>query len=365
MVRLLPPAIAAVSAWCALAAAAPAAAHEAHLEAQLWTAWHFDVGVIFPALLIAAVYVAGLRRRRRGGSPGRAWRHAAFLSGIVVFLLALVSPIDAIGDRLFSAHQGEHMLLRIVAPALLVLAAPQATLILGGPETIRRKVVPALVTSNFLRLVYAPFAHPVGALLFFAGAAYVWQIPSLHDRAVLDGGVHTLMHVTMIAGSLIFWWRIFEIRTAAPALTHQTRLMMLWLALLANMLLGAWTTLKSGVLYVAYDALGRPWLSGATDEQIGGFIIWVPGSMMFVIAIIAVIHNWGRYEEKVQGRRSSTRLRLLLKAGVGPSLPDTGAEMLAQQKFGNRRLAVGLAVFSLGVLGAVFALGILTKTIRF
>lgn len=357
MVRLLPLAFGAVSACCVLAAVAPAAAHEAHLDARLWSAWHFDVGVILPALLIAALYVAGWRRRRRGGSPGRTWRHAAFLGGIAVFLLALVSPIDAIGDRLFSAHQGEHMLLRIVAPALLVLAVPQGTLILGVPETIRRKVVPALVTSNFLRLVFAPFAHPVGAILFFAGAAYVWQIPALHDRAVLDGGVHTLMHATMIASGLIFWWRIFEIRTAAPGLTHRSRLMMLWLALLANMLLGAWTTLKSGVLYVAYDKLGRPWLSGATDEQIGGFIIWVPGSMMFVIAIIAVIHNWGRYEDKVFGRRTSASLRLLLQAGPGPSLPNKGAEMVAQQKFGNRRLAVGLTVFSLGVLGAVFALG--------
>lgn len=349
-------------------AAAPAQAHEGHAEEGLWTTWHFDAAVILPALLIAAVYIAGLRRRRRSGSPGRTWRHAAFLGGLLIFLLALVSPVDAVGDRLFSAHQGEHMLLRIIGPALLVLGAPQATLILGLPGAVRRKVVPELVTSNLLRLVFAPFAHPVGALLFFAGAAYVWQIPSLHDRAVLDEGVHALMHATMIASGLIFWWRIFETRTAAPGLSHRTRLMMLWLALLANVLLGAWTTLKSDVLYVAYDTFGRPWLSGATDEQIGGFIIWMPGSMMFVIALIAVIHSWGRYEEKAYGRRTSASLRLLLRAGDGEAasaLPSTGAEMLAQQKSGNQRLAVGLAVFSLGVLGAVFAVGVLTKTIHF
>ncbi len=101
-------------------AARPAYAHQTHLDEGLWGAWHFDAAVILPALLVAGIYVAGMRRRAGSTSPALAWRHVTFLSGVLVFVLALISPIDAVGDRLFSAHQGEHMLLRIIGPAMLV-----------------------------------------------------------------------------------------------------------------------------------------------------------------------------------------------------------------------------------------------------
>ena len=337
--------------------AAPARAHVGSLEDAVWSAWHFSAGLTAPTLLIAAIYIAGLRRRRRSGSPGRTWRHVAFVAGLLLVPLALQSPLDAFSDRLFSVHQAEHLLLRMIAPVLIVIAAPQATLLMGLPNGVRRTVVPALATSVLLRGVFAPLAHPVGALVFFVGAAYVWQIPSLHDRAVQGEDVHTLMHATLIASALFFWWRAFESRTAPPAASHRVRLMMMWLALLTNILLGAWLTLKSRVLYTAYDVPGRAWgITGSSDERIGGAIIWIAGSMMLALALMAVIHSWGRHEDKLLERRTV--------AGAAPVSGGRGAAA-ALSKSSNQRLAIGLAAFSLGILGAAFAVGILAKIIEF
>ena len=103
------------------------------------------------------------------------------------------------------------------------------------------------------------------------------------------------MHVTMLIAGLIFWWRIFDLRPAPAGWRNGTRLTMLLFVMLSNIGLGAFTTLKSVLLYPAYDIVGRLFdISPLTDEMTGGFMIWMPSSMMSVLAVLIVIHRWGR-----------------------------------------------------------------------
>ena len=70
------------------------------------------------ALLLLA-YLAALRFR----FPARA---LSFSAGVAVLLLALVSPIDTLGDAyLFSAHMVQHILLILVVPPLLFIGIPR------------------------------------------------------------------------------------------------------------------------------------------------------------------------------------------------------------------------------------------------
>src|SRR5579863_3299312 len=79
--------------------------------------WRFDAWVVFPILVVALVYALGLRRPRRAfAEPSQAWRHAAFFAGLAVLYLVLESPFEAIADRLFLAHQLQHMSLAMVVP---------------------------------------------------------------------------------------------------------------------------------------------------------------------------------------------------------------------------------------------------------
>ena len=103
-----------------------------------WSSWTIDP-VVIVVLLAAAV---ALRARLPAGDAPRGRRAARgsatgspYGAGLVVLALALMSPLDAIGDGyLLSAHMGQHLLLSDVAPALLVLGLRAPILPLGLPR---------------------------------------------------------------------------------------------------------------------------------------------------------------------------------------------------------------------------------------
>jgi putative membrane protein len=145
--------------------------------------------------------------------------------------------------------------------------------------------------------------------------------------ALLDDTIHYIMHVTMLVAGLLFWWLILDRRPPPQGLRYGVRLMMLWLAILSNIVLGGYTTLKHAVLYTAYDVHGRLYgMPAGTDEHIGGIIIWIPSSMMCLIAILLVIHMWGRQEALLDERR---RTGLPGLRGGGP-VPTTAAALVVQ-----------------------------------
>ena len=86
------------------------------------------------ALLLARTSPACGRRPAAGPSGSS--------RGVAVLLVALVSPLDALGDTyLFSAHMIQHLLLLLVVPPLLILGIPAwlAERWLASPRIRRRR----------------------------------------------------------------------------------------------------------------------------------------------------------------------------------------------------------------------------------
>src|SRR5665213_4423149 len=76
----------------------------------------------------------------KSGRPTRPWIGQAFIfwGGLVVLLLAVVSPIDYWSDTYLTAHVVQHILLAFVAPPLLVIGAPWVPLLRGLPGPVAR-----------------------------------------------------------------------------------------------------------------------------------------------------------------------------------------------------------------------------------
>ena len=114
------------------------------------------------------------RARREAGGRGAGWRQAlAFAGGMLALLIALASPVDALGeDYLFSAHMVQHVLLGDIAPALLLLSLSRVIL---RPATRRlMKVERAL----------GPLASPWTGSRVWLGLMYLWHVPALYDAAL-------------------------------------------------------------------------------------------------------------------------------------------------------------------------------------
>jgi len=197
-----------------------------------------------------------------------------------------------------------------------------------------------------LRRVAHFFSHPVVVFIVFVSSIYFWQIPSIHDAALADPLLHYTMHVTMIFAGVIFFRVIFDRRLPPASLGFGYRQMMLIAALLSTIFLGAITALKSEVWYSAYDIHGRIFAqSGLMDEQIGGFIIWVPGSMMLIIAILLTIYAWNRTETAQFSARDgwiSSNMSALQH-------PQTEEELWIKVEKPNRAVAFALGAVTVSI----------------
>lgn len=351
--------------------AVPAFAHGgAEIAARAaWSAWQVTPDIAIPLALLAVDYVLGMARRH-AASPAPWWRHVLFFSGLIAIFLALQSPLDPIAEHLFFVHQIQHLLLRMIGPMLLALSWPESRLIAGLPGPARRRLLAPVASHVAMRRTLRFLGHPAVATTLFVAALYVWEIPRFHDAALLDEPLHYLMHVTMLLAGLVFWWRVFDRRgpragteigeadgggRAPQGLRYGVRGMMLWFAILSNILLGAYTTLKTTVLYAAYGAqdrlFGYPPLE---DEQIGGVIIWIPSSMMCLIALLVVVHLWGLHEtqahERLTARPDSNSAALLL--------PTTPAAIADRARAKNRAMAAGFCLFVLTIFATAILSGI-------
>lgn len=322
----------------ALLIPAAALAHGGHHDSSSpwWTWWQLSPEILFGLVFAGWVYARGTRRGE-GGSLGR---NLAFYGGLVTLALALLSPIEPLADRVFAIHQVEHMLLRTIGPMLLLLSAPQAALMRGLADSVRRGLVQPLVSAPRVRRLFGFLSTPAVATFLFLFVTYFWMWPHWHDIAILDEPIHYGWHVSLLLSGLLFFSVLFDPRAAPAGPGLGARLAMFWFAAMGNILLGAFLSFKSGQLYQAYDVMGRLWLSAASDEQIGGLTMWIPGTMMFAISALVVLHRWAVDE----GRSDQRRWRI----GTGNA---HAAALKARRGRSNRLLALSLGSFALLVLG--------------
>jgi putative membrane protein len=307
--------------------------------------WQFEPEIVAGLLIAAALYVAGVR----SGAAGKWWRHALFFGGLAALAAALISPIEPLADHVFAVHQVEHMLLRSIGPMLILLSQPQAALMRGMPDWLRRRAFGPLVASPAVRRTFHFFSQPVVATILFVGVSWFWMVPRWHDIAILNEPIHYTWHVTLLVTGLFFFSTIFDPRPAPAGPRLGTRLIMFWCAAMGNILLGAFLTFKAAPIYHAYDVMGRMFgLDAATDEQIGGLTMWIPGCMMFAVSVILILHRWGVDEERTAERRR--------RMGTAEAHAATKAANLATS---NRALAMGLGSFVVLVLFAALTSAVL------
>ena len=318
----------------------------------MFLAWEFEPDIVIGTLLACLIYAAGMKRRGYG-TRRHMLRHVSYFSGVASIFLALESPIDAFADQLFWVHQIQHLLLRMIGPMLIMLSAPQAFLVRGLPRALREGALAPLASAGIMRSLFGLLASAPVITMLFVAALYVWQYPPIHDAAILNDGIHYTMHISMLAAGLLFFWRIFDPRPAPKGLAYGKRLMMLLMVMLTQIGLGAYLTLKTEVLYPAYEIAGAmSSMKPLADEMIGGFIVWVPSSMMCLVAVIVVIHAWGKEETRAEERWTRSERNI-------PSRPVTGAELIARAQPKNRMLAIGVAGFVVMMFGIAIFAGVL------
>ncbi len=263
--------------------------------------WDTAPYIVIPLVLAASLYLMGRWRlgRRSRYAPPRKSRDLLYFAGLVALVLSLLSPIDAYAGDLFFMHMVQHILLVMAAPVLLQLSNPMSRLLWALPRGVRLRIGGMLNSAGVLRLVIQGVTAPILAWLLFVVTIWVWHMPVPYNAALASEGLHLLEHLTMFVAALIFWWPVIGPAPVRSRMPHPLRFLYLFLALFQNILLGAILTFASGPVYSYYDSTPAHWgIDGARDQQLGGVLMWIPGTMMYFIVLALLFFAWLENEER-------------------------------------------------------------------
>lgn len=254
--------------------------------------YQFSPLVAVTSVLLAAVYLRGLRAAREDGHPVSAGRRASFVLGFALCYVVLHTRFDYFAQYLFFMHRLQHLVLHHAGPFLIALSAPWPVLGLGLPRRLRDRWLLPGWRHPAVQGVYRFVQHPVTAPLLFVGLIYFWLVPGIHFDAMLSLNLYHLMNWSMLVDGLLFWWLMLNPRTRGPSAVMNCglRIVVLFVVMLPQIVLGAYIALSSRDLYDVYDVCGRAWpIAPRTDQQLGGLLTWIPAAMMSVLGILVVL----------------------------------------------------------------------------
>lgn len=259
-----------------------------------WTHWHNEPylvgGLIFLGWLYALAVGPFRGRLAPAGTPlekGYAWR---FYGSLVVFYLAVGSPLDQAGERfLFSAHMVQHMLMIYPAAVLMLTGVPGwlVTRLVGGPR---------------FRFLGRFLFHPATCALVYSALLSIWHAPALYDLALRERPVHILEHLTFFGAALLYWWPLFSPSREFPPVKYAWQMLYLVVVTLLMTPLFAFLAF-SDVLYPTYEYAPRlvAGLSPAQDQLLGAAIMKLGGMFMSFLALIWIFYGWYQSTERGPG----------------------------------------------------------------
>jgi cytochrome c oxidase assembly factor CtaG/cytochrome c2 len=268
-----------------------------HLAAlpSTWHEWTPDAVPTIALATVAAVYGAGVAHAwqkcgvGRGISVARAWSFAAAMG---VLALALLSPLDAMSDDLFAAHMTQHVLLAVVAPPFLVIGAPLLALLWLLPATPRAQFVRSIRDSRFVRSTWRAITAPPIACALHLIAVWSWHAPRLYDLALRNSAVHVLEHGCFVGTAALLWWQIVYPRRARRT-AYAAGIATLFVTAMQTGVLGALLTFSHRALYPAQALGAAAWgFTPLEDQQLAGLIMWVPGGLLYVVAMSVLFVKW-------------------------------------------------------------------------
>lgn len=240
------------------------------------TSWTFDPG---PLVLIGLLTWAYARRwfalrEEPGARTAGVGRLAAFLAAMVVLAIALVSPVDRLGEQVFAMHMVQHLLILDVVPVLIMVSLTKALL-----RPVTRRVAVVERRAGIL-------AHPAFAVVVYVATMGLWHVPAMYDLALRHSLVHVAEHVMFLNAGLLYWWHLLSpIRSRISVGPFGPVVYMLVTKLLVSFI-GIAITFAPDALYDFYALGPRVWGLSATDDQsVAGATMAVEQSVVMGVAL--------------------------------------------------------------------------------
>jgi cytochrome c oxidase assembly factor CtaG len=274
----------------------------------------------WPALgcyvVIAAVHLGGLRRMLAAAGDGQEARElrrqaAVFQGGLLLALLALVSPAGYLSDVYIWVRGLQFLLLALVAPGLIVLGAPwlalRAAFRRPGADGAPRTGPPDQAGTHFVplegKLPGRPpwlLARPILAVVVVNVIWLAWQLPWPFDAVHDSSLVAWAEHATCLLAGAVLWLQLIGSAPFSPPARPLRRMELVVATVGVMTVLGMVLVFGSSVLYPAYANSAHHVMTVLDDQQLSGAVIWMGSLLPLITVAVALLMRWLSDEDSAE-----------------------------------------------------------------
>ena len=239
--------------------------------------------ILLAALLL---YVRGWLRGRKLIHYQQDYnRLLAFCIGLAVVFLAVASPLDAFDSLFLSAHMAQHLLLMMLAPPLVAARQAFPADAAGAAEGLCQRRLSTVPCVAGLEADGGGCNRATRRWLIFAINTVFWHLPYFYELALRSSVWHGVQHACFFWSGVLFWWPVFERHAKWPRWIFIPYLL---LGDLVNTALSAYFVFSGTLLYPSYGLVRANGMKAIDDQILAGLIMWVPGSLVYLIPAFAL-----------------------------------------------------------------------------
>jgi putative membrane protein len=263
---------------------------------------HLDPWSVLAVLSVVGLllYLAAVGRLHRSGVRWPWWRTLAWIAGTASLFAVTGTWLNGYSMVLFSVHMTQHMVLSLITPLLLLLAAPVTLALRTLPRGRGAAGAPRALLLDALHSRFARFvSHPLFTVPLFIASLYGVYFTPLFDALMGNPIGHQVMLAHFVVTGLLFFGPIVAQDPWPRTLSHPGRMLELFLPVPFHAFFGV-AIMMAGTLVV--DTFAQPpsgWgIDPLRDQGEAGGIVWAFGELPTVLVLAVVFFSWASSDER-------------------------------------------------------------------
>ncbi|WP_067723288.1 cytochrome c oxidase assembly protein [Nocardia yamanashiensis] len=250
-------------------------------------------------IVLAGLYIWGVRRVLADGRAWPWWRTACFLTGCAVLVAVTGLAIEGYGFELFSAFMFQHLTLSILIPPLWVLGSPGVLLLRATAHHGAGRIVLGAALSGLRRRPARVLLHPAVTVPLFLFSYYgVYLTPVLDTVGSWLAG-HLALEVFFLLSGLLF---IVPVLSTGPLPVRQTnlgRFFDIFVEMPLHVFIGLVLMMSTLPMVGLFTDPPAAWgVDPISDQHLAGALAWSYGEPVALVVVTVFAMRWYRDEQR-------------------------------------------------------------------
>jgi putative copper resistance protein D len=263
---------------------------------------HLDPWSVLAVAGVVALllYLVAVVRLRRTGVAWPWWRTLAWVAGCASLFAVTGTWTNGYSMVLFSVHMTQHMVLSLITPLLLLVAAPVTLALRTLPRGKGAAGVPRALLLNGLHSRLGRFvAHPLFTVPLFIASLYGVYFTPLFDALMSNPIGHQFMLAHFVVVGLLFFGPIVAADPWPRTLSHPGRMLELFLPVPFHAFFGVAIMMAGSAVVASFANPPAGWgVDTLRDQGVAGGIVWAFGELPTVLVLLIVFFSWASSEER-------------------------------------------------------------------